>query len=99
MMTPAISCPRCPWGRVLTSLWMMRNVLERPEDQPLWRPLLLGGLVGWTALIRTEAVILFPSLIVGFAWTKRWRALAQVLGIALVIWGGVMVRNLLKTGH
>ena len=64
---------------------------ERPSPRDIC---LVGGLVGWAAVMRPSGAALIPALALGLASDRQQRhALAGVLVVALMIWGSVLARN------
>jgi hypothetical protein len=90
---------------VMTSLIVVVGLVRRPEPAAWWRALLVGGLLGLTAISRSQFLLFVPFalLIVLIAWRKAgWRAwvstAAVVVGLIFAI-APVTARNWLVSGQ
>lgn len=84
---------------LLSIRWMRLN------DQAIWRPLLIGGLLGTAMLIRTQSAILFvPIVTLAFFVISRSNRKQWLLGSVFIALGIVLtftpwlVRNYIATG-
>lgn len=69
-------------GVAALSVALVLGVAYRAWDEPTWRNwALLGGAVGVAALVRAEAILLAPVMVVPMLWWRhrpRWRELATM---------------------
>lgn len=69
--------------------YLLMRWLQAPERHP-YLPLWFGGMMGVTALIRSQNVMLIPavSLLIFIALFRNWRQMAQVFALAAL--GGLL---------
>jgi hypothetical protein len=81
----------------LTVCWLFRKSLERKKALGIeW---VLGGVIGWTAIVRTIGVFWLPSIALGFISDKRWRPWGKSLPLALLPPVGLYLYNYAQAGN
>jgi hypothetical protein len=70
-------------------IWMEKV----PENR--LSPWILGALLGWTGLIRTDGIVIIPAVALGLFMARRWRTLAIAVPVGLLSVGLFYLRNAL----
>jgi hypothetical protein len=88
---------------IIALAWLAARWFSRSKNDGI-NPLLTGGMLGVTTLLRTQSILLFPVLllIAGWYYQRDWKSLGRGmmlfgLGVFLVVspW---LARNYMKTG-
>lgn len=92
-----------PTALMVAGLALAAVAWLRWDVQNLVAPLLVGGLLGWAILLRSQSLTLLPFFVLiaslVWGWRKAWKPiLLFVLGVALVA-GPWIVRNRLLMGE
>jgi hypothetical protein len=63
--------------------------------QRLSEALLLGGIMGWAALVRPQGGVLIVAVAAGLGLARQWRMACAASGVGFLIAGAMFVRNYL----
>ena len=74
----------------LSMFCLLRRAIRLGEPRLGW---FLGAWLGWAMVVRPTGLILAPAVAAGLIYSRRWKTAAKVLGVALAIWGAVLLQN------
>ncbi|HVO33705.1 MAG TPA: tetratricopeptide repeat protein [Elusimicrobiota bacterium] len=81
---------------ILLDLWLFRRLMDRESKA---RAAGLGLLLGWTALLRPQGVLLALAMGIVLGFNRRRRSAGILVAVAIGLWAAILADNWLHVHH